>query len=193
MRKIAISLILMIFALVSAFAVEDNLTVRLTVANQTSVSFTKGIYGSTSSELNQDGFSIDEENSHYVPVVKSSDGSGSYKTDVFYASAKTNNADALKMDITYSELEDDKGNKIAITLSSGKCYINGEESSSPTNNLSAAESENKITLTEPSSNISGMRAISHELVVSVDKDKYEAALEGEYKTTLTLTAQLAEI
>lgn len=191
MKKLVVPCILFILVAGFGFAATDNLTVKLTVGDQTAVSFTKDIYMSTSSTLNQDGFSIDEENSHYVPVVASSDGS-SYKTDVFYASAKTNKADALEMYVTYNALSDKKGHTIDITVSSDKCYIDGVQQISSSSVVEGYE--NTIKLTEPSSNISGMRAVSHALVVSVaDKDSYEAATEGNYTANLTLTTQLAQV
>lgn len=187
MRKIAISLILMIFALVSAFAVEDNLAVKLTVADQTAVSFTKNIFSNVlSSSLDHTGFD-GENGSHYVSISPT----GDYETEEFYASAKTNKADSLEMYVTYTDLSDSKGHTIEIEVASDKCYVNGTEK---TNSSSVVDGEeNTIKLTEPESNVSGMRAVSHALVVSVaDKEKYEAATEGNYTATLTLKTQLAE-
>lgn len=190
MRKIAISLILMIFALVSAFAVEDNLAVKLTVTDQTAVSFTKSKYIDTSSAPTNTEFATEEETGS--PYVSISTSDGNYKTEEFYASAKTNKADSLEMYVTYTDLSDDKGHTIEISVASDKCYVNGTETTSTSADVEGRE--NTIKLTEPESDVSGMRAVSHALVVSVaDKDSYEAATEGNYTANLTLTTQLAQV
>lgn len=187
MKKVFL-LIILILVCFSCFAVEDKLAVKLTVDDKTAVSFTKNVFRNASSKLDHEGFAI-ENGSHYVSITETSDDD--YKTEEFYASAKTNKADPLEMYVTYTDLSDDKGHTIEIAVASDKCYVNGTKKTS-TSAVVEGE-ENTIKLTEPESDVSGMRAVSHALVVSVaDKDSYEAATEGNYTATLTLTTQLAE-
>lgn len=187
MKKVFL-LIILILVCFSCFAVEDKLAVKLTVDDKTAVSFTKNKFSDASLKLDHEGFAI-ENGSYYVSITETSDGD--YKTEEFYASAKTNKADSLEMYVTYTDLSDSKGHTIEIEVASDKCYVNGTEKANTSSVVDGEE--NTIKLTEPESNVSGMRAVSHALVVSVaDKEQYEEATEGDYAATLTLTTQLAE-
>lgn len=191
MRKIVISLVLIFWGLGSVFAVEDNLKVKLTVAEQpVALSFTATQYTDITSDPSDNEFAAKDSEGPIISI----DTNG-YKTENFYASAKTNSSSALTLYVEYTDLINGNATPIPISIStSGKSYSTQQKNTEEkTGMISMVEGRKAIKLEDPTTTLSGMRAISHELSVSINEADYITALEGDYVATLTLKTQLAEI
>lgn len=198
MKKLVISCILLILVVGSVFAAEDKLAVKLTVADQTLVSFTKEkfSFGEDSSvEPGHTGFVTETVNEVVTPVITLS----SETISAFvYASAKTNSAEGLTLYLEYDDLKT-KDDKYSIPLSvtyvsSSVDYANTSMTDSNDQAGYGSNSNKKITLTDPmSSNSYGLRAISHKINISVDStDIANATGTGNanpYQATLKLTTE----
>ena len=199
MRKLVIFCILFSFIAGSVFAVEDNLAVKLTVTDQTAVSFTKNKFDFTqgsSAEPGHDGFVKEPVNEVNMPVITLSADNNS--VDV-YASAKTNSADGLTLYLDYDDLKT-KGGTYSIPLtvtydSSSVDYANQSMSDINDQTGYGSDSDKRITLTDPvkSSNGYGLRAISHKITISVNSTDIDNATgtgdNDPYQATLKLTTE----
>lgn len=191
MRKIVISLVLMFLGLCSVFAVEDKLKVKLTVEEQpVALSFTAKKYTDITSDPSDNEFVTKDSEGPIISI----DTNG-YKTENFYASAKTNSSSALTLYVEYTDLINGNATPIPISIStSGKSYSTQQNNTvEGTGKISLVEGRKAIKLEDPTTSFIGMRAISHELSVSINEADYITALEGDYVATLTLKTQLAEI
>lgn len=191
MRKIAISLVLLISVLSSVFAAEDNLKVKLTVNKlPVAVSFTANKYVDPTSDPSDAEFTTKDSDDPVISIDNSN-----YKTETFFASAKTNSSSALTLYVEYTDLVNGNATPIPISIStSGKSYSTQQNNTvEGTGKISLVEGRKAIKLEDPTTSFIGMRAISHELSVSINEADYITALEGNYVATLTLKTQLTEI
>lgn len=191
MRKIAISLILMLFVLASVFAAEDNLTVKLTVTDDTVVKFTAKEYNFSNNQTDADpsheGFSSFEENGGVkTPLIVLTEPS--YKATI-YASARTNSSEGFVMKLTYTDLTSGEYTiPLNVTYKSTSVDLAvGNDPEDSTTSGSSDTAGKAITLNDPTTSF-GLRAISHQIELSVDSvDVTNAAYTQEdYKATLTL-------
>ena len=173
-----------------AFAVEDNLKVKLTVDElPVTVSFTASKYVDPKSDPSDAEFTTKDSDGPVISIKN-------YKTETFFASAKTNSSSALTLYVEYTDLINGNATPIPISIStSGKSYSTQQNNTvEGTGKISLVEEGRKaIKLEDPTTSFIGMRAISHELSVSINEADYITALEGNYVATLTLKTQLTEI
>ena len=200
MKKFVILCILFILVAGFSFAAEDNLAVKLTVADQTAVSFTKEKFDfaqGSSAVPGHTGFNTETVNESVMPVITLSD-TNNY-TAIVYASARTNSAAGLTLYLEYDDLKT-KGGTYSIPLtvtydSSSVDYANMSITDINDQTGYGSDSDKRITLTDPvqSSNGYGLRAISHKITISVNSTDIDNATgtgdNDPYQATLKLTTE----
>ena len=191
MRKIVISLVLMTLVLGFVFAAEtktDNLTVKLTVIEDTAVKFTAGEYnfdeGIETMPSHEDFTSFDDDGQ--TPLIELSETS---PKATIYASARTNSSAGFIMKLTYTDLTSgDYTIPLNVTyISTSVDLAVGNDPEDSKTSGSSDTAGKAITLNDPTTSF-GLRAISHQIELSVDSvDVTNAAYTQEdYKATLTL-------